>query len=140
MTAKERDVLRSLMEICNTLGSTYYTWEEAMAAVEQLGNGWRKPTDAEWEALCNLGSTWDDERKGRWFGDNLLFPAAGYLKCADRCLVHVGTAGYYWSSLLRGISSLYAADMDFDSTGAYPAGRITRSTHGFPVRCVRNVK
>lgn len=49
-------------------GHHYYTWHEAMEAARSVGK--RLPTWEEWEALCDLGSTWDDERKGRWFGGN----------------------------------------------------------------------
>ena len=47
-------------------GHHYYTWHEAMEAARSVGK--RLPTWQEWKALCDLGSTWDDERKGRWFG------------------------------------------------------------------------
>ena len=47
-------------------GHHYYTWQEAMDAAKSVGK--RLPTWQEWEALCDLGSTWDDELKGRWFG------------------------------------------------------------------------
>lgn len=64
-------------------GHHYYTWQEAMDAARSVGK--RLPTREEWEALCDLGSTWDDELKGRWFGGNhdsdhkgsLFLPAAG---------------------------------------------------------------
>ena len=64
-------------------GRHYYTWEEAMDAARSVGK--RLPTGEEWTALCDLGSTWDDELKGRWFGGNhdsdhkgsLFLPAAG---------------------------------------------------------------
>lgn len=47
-------------------GHHYYTWQEAMDAAKSVGK--RLPTWQEWEALCDLGSTWDDELKGHWFG------------------------------------------------------------------------
>ena len=63
-------------------GRRYHTWEEAMDAAWFVGK--RLPTREEWEELCDLGSTWDDERKGRWFGGNhdsdhngSLFPCCG---------------------------------------------------------------
>ena len=59
------------------------TWQEAMDAAKAVGK--RLPTWQELKALCDLGSTWDDELKGRWFGGNhnsdhkgsLFLPAAG---------------------------------------------------------------
>lgn len=64
-------------------GHHYYTWHEAMEAARSVGK--RLPTWQELKALCDLGSTWDDELKGRWFGGNhnsdhkgsLFLPAAG---------------------------------------------------------------
>ncbi|MFR4026901.1 MAG: hypothetical protein ACLTZY_15870 [Alistipes indistinctus] len=64
-------------------GHHYYTWQEAMDAAKSVGK--RLPTRYEWVALCDLGSTWDGKRKGRWFGGNhdtdhkgsLFLPAAG---------------------------------------------------------------
>ena len=49
-------------------GRHYYTWQEAIDAARSVGK--RLPTREELKALCDLGSTWDDERKGRWFGGN----------------------------------------------------------------------
>lgn len=46
-------------------GHHYYSWQEAMDAAKSVGK--RLPTRAEWEELCNLGSTWDDELRGYWF-------------------------------------------------------------------------
>ena len=42
-------------------GRHYYTWDEAMEAARSVGK--RLPTRYEWEELCDLGSTWDDELK-----------------------------------------------------------------------------
>jgi hypothetical protein len=75
-------------------GRPYYTWREAMDAAKSVGK--RLPTKAEWKALCDLGSTWDDERKGRWFGGNhnsdhkgsLFLPAAGLLERQRRVGQH----------------------------------------------------
>ena len=43
-------------------GRHYYTWDEAMEAARSVGK--RLPTQYEWVALCDLGSTWDDELTG----------------------------------------------------------------------------
>ena len=128
-------------------GNTYYTWEEAMAAAEQLGDGWRLPTQEEWDALCDLGSTWDDERKGRWFGGNhatdhkgsLFFPAAGYRHRDGGALTSVGAGGYAWSSSPNHSTSVNAGSLCFSATWVNPLDNNSRS-YGFPVRCVRNVK
>ncbi len=62
-------------------GRTYYTYDEAVAAVEQLGDGWRLSTTEEWEILDRLGSVWQDGPHGlpgRLFGGGLFLEAAGW--------------------------------------------------------------
>ncbi len=122
-------------------GRWYYTWDEAMAAAEQLGNGWRLPTRSE---MVDLGSTWDDERKGRWFGGNhdtdhkgsLFFPASGYRSYPSGALVLVGMAGNYWfSSPQSGRTG--AGNLGFNSGIVNPLYSSYRA-FGFTVRCVRN--
>ena len=128
-------------------GNTYYTWEEAMAAAEQLGDGWRLPTREEFQSLCDLGSTWDDDRKGRWFGGNhdadhagsLFFPAAGIRHYVTGALASVGAYGYVWSSSTFASGNIVAGHMDFSATWVDPLNANLRS-YGFSVRCVRNVK
>ena len=127
-------------------GRWYYTWEEAMAAAELLGNGWRLPIDDEFVALDKLGSTWDAERKGRWFGANhgtdhegsLFLPAAG---CRTRdtgaLSTNVGTAGYVWSSSSRYAGDVNAGYLNFSSSHVNPLNWSDRA-YGFSVRCVRN--
>ena len=127
-------------------GRWYYTWDEAMAAAEQLGNGWRLPTRGELVDLDDLGSTWDDERKGRWFGGNhhtdhsgsLFLPASGHRGYTSGDLWGVGTHGYAWSSSPTS-GSTYAGYLGFYSALVYPLTNDSRA-YGFPVRCVRNVK
>lgn len=127
-------------------GNTYYTYDEAVAAVEQLGNGWRLPTPEEQEALCGLGSTWDEERKGRWFGGNhdtdhegsLFLPAAGYSASGSGALTNVSTEGLYWSSSYAA-GTIHAGRLTFNSGIVGPLYGYRRAV-GFSVRCVRNVK
>ncbi len=128
-------------------GRTYYTWEEAMAAAEQLGDGWRLPTREEFEKLCDLGSTWDDDRKGRWFGGNhdtdhkgsLFFPAAGYRHRGTGALAVVGAEGVVWSSSSYAAGSHFAGLLWFRSGYVGPLS-LSHRAHAFSVRCVRNVK
>lgn len=120
-------------------GHHYYTWQEAMDAAKSVGK--RLPTWQEWEALCDLGSTWDDERKGRWFGGNhdsdhkgsLFLPAAG-LRGSNS---GESSNGYYCSSspYYGGYSN--AGYLYFNSGYVYPLGSNYRA-YGFSVRCVQN--
>ena len=125
-------------------GRHYYTWEEAMDAAMSVGK--RLPTGEEWTALCDLGSTWDDERKGRWFGGNhdsdhkgsLFLPAAGWrsLYNSDK-LANTNIDGLYWSSSPDYGGSSYADYFCFYSGCVYSPGT-NDSSFGFSVRCVRD--
>ena len=128
-------------------GRWYYTYDEAEEAVKQLGEGWRLPIDDEFVQLDELGSTWDAERKGRWFGGNhgtdhegsLFLPAAGYRRNSTGALTNVGTDGYYWSSSSYAAGYVGAGGLSFGSGDVNPLSGGYRA-YGFPVRCVRNVK
>ena len=85
-------------------GRHYYTWPKAIDAARSVGK--RLPTREEFRVLCNLNSTWDDERRGRWFGGNhdsdhkgsLFLPAAGLRSNSSGELANTSSCGYYWSS------------------------------------------
>ena len=124
-------------------GHHYYTWHEAMEAAKSVGK--RLPTREELKALCDLGSTWDGKRKGRWFGGNhdsdhkgsLFLPAAGLRSYNSGELANPSSYGYYWSSSpycggTNGAGSLY-----FYSGAVNPLLNSNRAL-GFSVRCVRD--
>ena len=123
-------------------GHHYYSWQEAMNATWSVGK--RLPTREEWKALCDLGSTWDDERKGRWFGGNhdsdhkgsLFLPAAGWQNISGE-LVNTSFDGNYWSSLPSYGGSISAGTLGFNSGYVYPLSGSNRA-YGFSVRCVRD--
>ena len=114
-----------------------------MNAARSVGK--RLPTRYEWEELCDLGSTWDDELKGRWFGGNhdsdhkgsLFLPAAGLRYSNSGELASTSSYGYYWSSSpgYGGFNS--AGYLYFASGYVYPLFNSGRA-HGFSVRCVRD--
>ena len=124
-------------------GRRYHTWEEAMDAAKSVGK--RLPTREEWKALCNLGSTWDDERKGRWFGGNhdsdhkgsLFLPAAGLRYGNSGEVAGTSSDGYYWSSSPYYGGSYNAGGLYFYSGYVYPLYNTNRA-FGFSVRCVRD--
>lgn len=156
-----RDAPSAPIELCGLLWDTenlavggyeknghhYYTWEDAMDAAKSVGK--RLPTRKEWKALCDLGSTWDDELKGRWFGGNhdtdhkgsLFLPAAGFGYSNDLgyCAKLAGTSltGYYWSSSMDDERGDYAGSLHLGSIGVSPL-EINLITLGFSVRCVRD--
>ena len=124
-------------------GRHYYTWDEAMEAARSVGK--RLPTGDEWKALCDLGSTWDDELKGRWFGGNhdsdhkgpLFLPAAGLKRGKLGELADTSSSGHYWTSL-PGYGSYGLADNLYFSSGTVFPQCSDNSTLGFSVRCVRD--
>lgn len=124
-------------------GRHYYSWQEAMDAARSVGK--RLPTREEWEALCDLGSTWDDERKGRWFGGNhnsdhkgsLFLPAAGRRSYNSGELAYTSSIGYYWSSSPYYGGSSNAGNLYFYSGSVNPLLNYYRA-NGFSVRCVQN--
>lgn len=156
-----RDAPSAPIELCGLLWDTenlavggyeknghhYYTWEDAMDAAKSVGK--RLPTRKEWKALYDLGSTWDDELKGRWFGGNhdtdhkgsLFLPAAGFGYSNDLgyCakLACTSLTGYYWSSSMDDERGDYAGSLHLGSIGVSPL-EINLITLGFSVRCVRD--
>ena len=128
-------------------GHHYYTWHEAMEAAKSVGK--RLPTREEWKALCDLGSTWDDERKGRWFGGNhdsdhkgsLFLPIAGLSSSKGlgyrTKMIGTSTGGYYWSSSPYYGNNNYAGNLYFTSGYVFPQDKSIR-TFSFSVRCVRD--
>lgn len=124
-------------------GRHYYTWQEAIDAARSVGK--RLPTREELKALYYLNSTWDDERKGRWFGGNhdsdhkgsLFLPAAGLLYSNSGELAGTSSYGYYWSSSPDYGGNNYAGYLSFNSGNVYPLSSSYRA-YGFSVRCVRD--
>ena len=124
-------------------GHHYYTWHEAIEAARSVGK--RLPTREELKALYYLNSTWDEERKGRWFGGNhdsdhkgsLFLPAAGLLYSNSGELANTSSYGYYWSSSPNYGGDNYAGILNFDSGYVYPPNSCYRA-YGFSVRCVRD--
>ena len=152
-----RDAPSAPIELCGLLWDTenlavggyeknghhYYIWQEAIDAARSVGK--RLPTREELKALCDLGSTWDDERKGRWFGGNhdsdhkgsLFLPAAGLRNNSSGELANTSSCGYYWSSSPGYGSSYYAVNLYFYSGNVSPMDSGSRA-FGFSVRCVRD--
>mgnify|MGYP000351461148 FL=1 len=124
-------------------GHHYYTWHEAMEAAKSVGK--RLPTREELKALCDLGSTWDDKRKGRWFGGNhdsdhkgsLFLPAAGLRNNNSGELANTSSAGYYWSSSPDYGGNNSAGNLYLGPGNVSPI-HFSNRAYGFSVRCVRD--
>ena len=124
-------------------GRWYYTYNEAVAAVKQLGNGWRLMTRGEAVDLAALGSIWQEGGPhglpGRLFGGGLFLEASGYRDATTGALANVGTSGYSLSSSPLAADQAGMGYLYFSADDVSPLGSWYRSA-GFPVRCVRNVK
>ena len=90
------------------------------AATANWGNGWRMPTQTEFQELRdNTTVTWTTQNgvKGRLFtasnGNSLFLPAAGYRDNSG--LYYAGSSGNYWSSSLYTGSPHRAWYFYFDS-------------------------
>lgn len=123
-------------------GKEYFTFDEAQEAAAKVGK--RLPTLKEWEQLCALGSTWDDERKGRWFGGNhdtdhegsLFLPAVGGRGYLSGALYSVSEFGRYWAAVPN--SAARRSYLGFSASGVYPLSSSYRA-YGFCVRLVQNL-
>ena len=124
-------------------GRTYYTYDQAVEAVKQLGDGWRLPTRGEMVDLDDLGSEWQENGPhglpGRLFGGDLFFDAAGHRHRETGALAAVGAEGNYASSSSYAAGNVSAGTLWFGSGNVNPLSSTGRA-NGLSVRCVRNVK
>jgi uncharacterized protein (TIGR02145 family) len=123
-------------------GKQYFNFDEAQEVARSKGK--RLPTKEEWEALAALGSTWDKEKKGRWFGydhkskeasvQSVFLPTIGHRR-TDGTVYGIGTPSLYWSSTVTGIN---AYNLNCHSTNVTPSNAYSRS-YGNSVRCVSEI-
>lgn len=100
---------------CSRYGRLY-TWEAARDACDQLGDGWRLPTNEEWQTLAkSYGGIYndsDDKGKSAYFnlleGGNAAFNARlGGNREANGNYERLEAHGFYWTST------------EYDSSGAW---------------------
>ena len=107
--------------------------------------GWRVPTYAELNELCQNYSSWTSEegQPGYWFSGassytesvpQVFFPAAGY-RDYDGPAYNRGSNGYYWSSRPN---SYYTDDLNFSSSSVNMGSYYCYfRADGLSVRCVQ---
>jgi uncharacterized protein (TIGR02145 family) len=121
-----------------------YTWESAQRVCPLLGEGWRLPTDGEWQQMAKYygGVSADSADKGRAAFAALLsggtsgFNAVLGGNRSDGKYARLEAHGFYWT----------ASDNDPDSAPYYNFGQNGQALHRQPqgekqmaisVRCVR---
>jgi uncharacterized protein (TIGR02145 family) len=122
-------------------GRWHFTLDEVKNHVKT--RGLRLPSKEEWVRIFELGSTWDEEKKGRWIGKNhsqkqetacsTFLPAAGF-RTSTGTSGNVGSYGHYWSSTAASSGAFY---LDFNSSMISPEEDNYR-VFGFSVRCLIN--
>lgn len=113
-------------------------------AYDPCPTGWRVPTCAELEELCQNYSEWTTNEAGQsglWFSGSVLysedvaqvfFPAAGSRDYDNGSAYNRGSSGSYWSS--RSLTD-YAYRFDFYGGGA--DRNYNLPANGYSVRCVQ---
>ena len=116
-------------------------WADAVKTqYDPCPEGFRVPAEAEWDGVRannsqvitgNWSSSSTNYSAGRFFGPDLMLPAAGY-RGGDGLLAGRGGAGYYWSSTGSGISD--GRYLFFNNAQASGFGN--QRTIGYSVRCI----
>jgi hypothetical protein len=122
-------------------GKEYFDFGEAKE-ITRIRNK-RLPTRIELRDLCTVGSSWDSEKNGRWFGydhelksgskQSVFFPALdfrGYSNCRQTIM---GNYGSYWSNTICRPVEFYA--LEFNKKDAY-IEEYDATIYRMPVRCV----
>jgi uncharacterized protein (TIGR02145 family) len=123
--------------------ATSYDWRnpqndnlwQGMSSINDIcPEGYRLPTEAEWNAEI---ATWSSQDPAGAFDSSLKLPIAGARSHIDGSFNNVGIQGAYWSST---IDSIYSRHMFFYSN-KYGSGAIFNSVSrgdGYSVRCIKD--
>ena len=129
--------------------------------VNPCPNGWRLPTQLEFQALYSSGTTWVAANSargnvvaGRFFGPNhtttascklpnpmvncIFLPAVGFRDGVSGLLTEQDNTGIYWSSTHYKSASVgnHGYTLNFNYTTVLTDNHLYKAS-GFPVRCVR---
>lgn len=115
----------------------YFTWQEAMNKVKELNNGWRLPTNKEWNLLAWEFGEKDDVISSEVFRKNLNLDLKGFVDKEGE-VRSSGIYGYGWSSRANSSDLRYAYYLSFNASGVYPSNGSYR-WGGFPLRLVKDM-
>ena len=146
-----------------TYGTTVTEWYETTItapvwSVNPCPTGWRLPTQAEFTALHNSGTTWvaagssrGNQIAGRFYGSNhataanckiptpmnncIFLTAGGFRTESGGTLTTQSVSGSYWSSTQA--SSTYGYSLYFTSSASTPNDSGGNKAAGMNIRCVQ---
>ncbi|WP_339136884.1 MAG: FISUMP domain-containing protein [Candidatus Electrothrix sp. GW3-4] len=108
-----------------------FLWQGLSGINNPCPQGFRLPTDAEWQAeLGEYGTS-----AAALFNSPLKLVAAGSRGNAAGILYNAGSDGNYWSSTINGG---HAGFLDFVSGGSDAYQGFTVRAYGFSVRCIKD--
>jgi hypothetical protein len=97
----------------------------------ELGDGWRIPTNSEWENVDAYGNWWNWD--GPW-NSALKIHAAGLVEHGDGTLNFRGSSGFYWSN----VQTDNSAGQILNIMNGYCGMGHGYKTYGFSVRCLKD--
>lgn len=133
-----------------TLYGRLYTWEAAKVACESLGEGWRLPSEREWEALAEYYGGYqkrgappvgDLKRAYENFKNDFKLSLGGYKESRKEKFWEIDEEAYYWTSTEDPYDSSYQAmyiKMSRKGKKVY-VGAMSKKT-GMACRCVKSLK
>ena len=105
-------------------------WQGVNGVNNPCPDGYRLPTEAEWEAERQ---SWSNNNRVGAFESPLKLPVAGYRDYGSGSLLSVGSLGFYWSG---SVSGTFSRSLGFNSSNARMSS-YARAL-GFSVRCLKD--
>ena len=105
-------------------------WQGVTGINNPSPNGFRLPTEAEWDAER---LSWSSNDTSGAYNSVLKLTMAGYRWYTDGQVQGLGTSANYWSSTIFGTKSYY---LTWSDTNSYIENNFR--TFAFPVRCIKD--